>query len=107
MPSPRLVRPRPIRAPAVIIAPMSARMVGPPGLVADRSETAGEHQDNAGDDHQEAAAAAAAPRAVRAPGIIAEIAAAAERSDAHVRSLLVDMARSPWRVHGVTRLVGL
>src|SRR6476646_3396930 len=88
MPRPRLVSPRPIRAPAVMMAPTSARMVGPPGLEVQHAGAAGEHQQDARDHHEETATAAAGPGAVRPTDCVAAVEPAAaeerpQRSCAH------------------------
>src|SRR5688572_16389301 len=70
---PCAVRPSPISAAAVMIAPQSDRMTrpsrlsGPAGRWLDPEETEGTaaHQQDAGQDDQQAAAAAARPRPVR------------------------------------------
>src|SRR5262245_30596650 len=71
---PMAVRPRPIRAPAVMMAPHNARMTNPPELEAERileeAQEAAADQQDPGQDDQHAAAAAARPGAVgtaRAP----------------------------------------
>src|SRR4051812_47859786 len=81
---PWAVKPRPISAAAVMMAPLSARMLGPPraghghgparlaplGLEVERPGAAGKDQQDARQDHQDAAAAAARPGAVGPLGVV-------------------------------------
>src|SRR5687767_2454430 len=72
VPIPRAVSPSPIAAPAAMIAPHSARMLSPPEVgesrsLADHPEPAGTHEDDPGEDDEQAAAPAPGPRPVR-PG---------------------------------------
>src|SRR5262249_32860534 len=92
------VRPSPRRAPAVMIAPQSARMVflsrlsamGKTCSLAEHPHQTAADQQDAGQDDQQAAAAARRPRAVRAarpvavkPVAASEKAAAAQPAHAH------------------------
>src|SRR4051812_14452577 len=74
VPIPMAVRPRPIMAPAVMIAPQSARMVSSPvggwwseAEAFEEPHPAGADQDDPGEDHEQPAAPAPGPRPVR-PG---------------------------------------
>src|SRR6478672_8976813 len=66
VPIPRAVRPSPITAPAVMIAPHSARIPDPPGSAseAEHPHAAGQNQQYPGGDHDAAAAPASGPGAV-------------------------------------------